>query len=241
MKANAIRPIVFAGPSIYSLNSADIPTSIDLAPPAASGDLMRAVVAGRKVVGLIDGTFEQGPAVWHKEIIFALSEGCQVFGAASIGALRAAECHPFGMVGLGRVFEDYRSGCRSADADVAVVHGPAALGFPPLSLSLVDLEAALEALTTHLSRGEHDAILGRARAGFFKFRTWEYVLDIPDIPSARRVEIVEHVKELGSLRKAQDAALLLRRVAIAMPPIDPPGVAYVETNFMAALRNRLEI
>ena len=42
------------------------------------------------VVGVIDGAFLSGPAVWHREIIWALSQGVQVLGAASMGALRAA-------------------------------------------------------------------------------------------------------------------------------------------------------
>ncbi|RUX68847.1 hypothetical protein EN904_03020 [Mesorhizobium sp. M7A.F.Ca.CA.001.07.2.1] len=63
---------------------------------------MRAVLEGRKVIGLIDGLFESGPAVWHKEILFALDAGCRLLGAASMGALRAAECWQFGMIGIGK-------------------------------------------------------------------------------------------------------------------------------------------
>ncbi|RUX88390.1 hypothetical protein EN930_18015 [Mesorhizobium sp. M7A.F.Ca.CA.004.11.2.1] len=76
--------------------------AFDIAPPARCGDVMRAVLEGRKVIGLIDGLFESGPAVWHKEILFALDAGCRLLGAASMGALRAAECWQFGMIGIGK-------------------------------------------------------------------------------------------------------------------------------------------
>ena len=39
-----------------------------------------------------------------------MSEGVPVFGAASMGALRAAELHEFGMRGIGRIFEAFRDG-----------------------------------------------------------------------------------------------------------------------------------
>ena len=42
------------------------------------------------------GAFASVPAVRHKEILWALSEGIPVIGAASIGALRAAELTAFG-------------------------------------------------------------------------------------------------------------------------------------------------
>ena len=48
--------------------------------------------------------------MWHKEILFALSEGIDVYGAASMGALRAAELDAFGMRGIGDVYSAYAEG-----------------------------------------------------------------------------------------------------------------------------------
>jgi len=42
------------------------------------------------VIGVIDG-YLRWATVWHKEILWAMAEGIHVFGAASIGALRAAD------------------------------------------------------------------------------------------------------------------------------------------------------
>ena len=74
--------------------------------------------------------------VWHKELLWAMSQGVHVLGAGSIGALRAAEPEAFGMVGEGRIFEAYRSGVLEPyyrpfedDDEVAVVHAPAELGY----------------------------------------------------------------------------------------------------------------
>src|SRR5215831_4586114 len=74
--------------------------------PVAKGDVYRLVSARPLAIAIIDGYFERVPAVWHKEILWALSEGIHVFGAASMGALRAAELAPFGMVGVGRIFQE---------------------------------------------------------------------------------------------------------------------------------------
>jgi hypothetical protein len=43
-----------------------------------------------------------------------------VVGAASLGALRAVELERFGMIGIGKIFELYRTGKVNADDEVAV-------------------------------------------------------------------------------------------------------------------------
>ncbi len=77
--------VAFVGPTV--------PDAVRLAgntltirPPARQGDVLRAVRDGAAAIGLIDGNFEYVAPVWHKEILFALSEGAAVFGAASMGA-----------------------------------------------------------------------------------------------------------------------------------------------------------
>ncbi|MBV5331336.1 tfuA protein, partial [bacterium] len=63
--------------------------------------------------------------------------------ASSMGALRAAELHVFGMVGIGRVFADYRDLIHEDDDEVAVIHGPAELGYPALSEAMVNIRATI--------------------------------------------------------------------------------------------------
>src|SRR4051812_32650349 len=122
---------VFLGPSLPASEASQVLEATYL-PPVQQGDILRLLERKPKFIGIIDGYFETVPAVWHKEILFAMSSGVHVFGAASMGALRAAELHPFGMVGVGTIFEWYRDGMVSGDDEVAIRHGPAELGYLPL-------------------------------------------------------------------------------------------------------------
>lgn len=164
-----MKPVVFAGPSVYGLDRAGL--DINFRPPAASGDILAAVQAGAKVIGLIDGVYGDCAAVWHKEILFALSQGVVVLGAASMGALRAAECAPFGMTGVGEIFEAYRDGLRFSDGDVAVSHAPAGLGYRPLSVALVDAEATIADSAQVLDVTDTNSLLEAARSLHFSGRT----------------------------------------------------------------------
>jgi hypothetical protein len=144
--------IVFTGPTLPTAEAAALLPATIL-PPARQGDIWRAVHEHRPVViALIDGVFLHDPAVWHREILWALTEGVHVFGAASMGALRAAELAPFGMQGVGKVFEAYRDGIWPGfaepfedDDEVAVIHAPAELAHKPLSDAMVDLRDTLRA------------------------------------------------------------------------------------------------
>lgn len=61
-----------------------------------------------------------------------------------MGALRAAELDAFGMVGVGRIYQWYRSGFLEADDEVAVIHAPHAIGHRPLSEAMVNIRATLD-------------------------------------------------------------------------------------------------
>lgn len=144
--------VVFLGPTL-PWREAEAATSAILLPPARQGDVFRAVHTHRpRAIGLIDGTFLDVPSVWHRELLWALSEGVHVLGAASMGALRAAELAPFGMRGVGAIFAAYQAGrwpgddaAFEDDDEVAVTHAPAEAGGGPLSDAMVDLRASLDA------------------------------------------------------------------------------------------------
>lgn len=169
--------VLFAGPSIYKA-TIDL-TGIELRCPAAQGDMMRAVVDGAISIGLVDGNFEAVASVWHKEILFAITQGVTVFGAASMGALRAAECARFGMIPVGEIAKEYASGYRDDDADVAICHGRFELGSPPTTLAMVDVEATIEAMLKFekITPKQADEIILSARNIFFKERTINTVLN----------------------------------------------------------------
>lgn len=134
--------VIFLGPT---LPHADAARELDARylPPVAQGDVIRACAGKPRAIGIVDGFFENVPSVWHKEILFALREGIPVYGASSMGALRAAELHPFGMVGVGAIFEAFRDGRLEDDDEVAVIHGPAELGYPALSEAMVNIRRTL--------------------------------------------------------------------------------------------------
>jgi hypothetical protein len=135
--------VVFAGPTIAASEVAAIVDAV-YRPPVSHGDVYRASLERPRAIGIIDGYFEHQPAVWHKEILWALHEGIHVFGSASMGALRAAELAPFGMVGVGAIFEAYRDDILEDDDEVALVHGPEDTGYRAGSAALVNIRATLD-------------------------------------------------------------------------------------------------
>jgi hypothetical protein len=173
---------LFVGPT---LAAADARAALDATclPPVRQGDVVRLVSARRpRAIGIVDGYFQHVPSLWHKEVLWALARGVHVFGAASMGALRAAELADFGMRGVGRIFEAYRSGRFAPYADpfedddeVAVIHGPAELGFAPLSTALVDIRATLAraAEADVLAASTRDRLLAAAKALFYHERSLE--------------------------------------------------------------------
>lgn len=134
---------LFVGPTLHREPN---PPGIERFGPAAMGSVFRAVEAGYRRIGIVDGYFGNIPSVWHKEILFALSAGVEVWGAASMGALRAAELHPFGMVGIGCIYRLYRREVWTDDDEVAVIHAPENLAFAPLSLAMANIRFTLRRL-----------------------------------------------------------------------------------------------
>lgn len=145
---------VFIGPTCRRAEAEAVLDALYL-PPVAQGKLYRAARTRPRAIGIVDGYFQQTPAVWHKEILWAMAQGIHVFGSASMGALRAAELAPFGMEGIGRIFEAFRDGLLEDDDEVAVTHGPAELGYVATSEAMVDIRATL-------SRAEASGIIGGA-------------------------------------------------------------------------------
>ena len=134
------RRILFAGPSIRGL---DLPDGIELRPPAICGDLAALLDNPPLAVALVDGCFKTAPTVWHREILDLVAAGTHVFGGASLGALRAAELDRLGMVGVGAIYQAYRTGALVRDDAVLLEHAPPAYDYAPLTVALVDAEHML--------------------------------------------------------------------------------------------------
>lgn len=138
-----MKAIIFAGPSLPPAFR-PVDPALEWRPPVKQGDVYRAALTRPAIIGIVDGYFEVTPTVWHKEILWAMTQGIHVYGSASIGALRAAELQPFGMVGIGRIFAAYRDGILADDDEVAVLHGPEELGYPAVTEAMVNIRATLD-------------------------------------------------------------------------------------------------
>ena len=165
--------VVFLGPTLSNDEARDV-LDAEYRPPAAHGDVFRAALRRPRAIGLVDGVFERVPAVWHKEVLFALSEGVRVYGAASMGALRAAELDAFGMRGVGDVYRAYADGVLEDDDEVAVLHGPAELGYPAVTEAMVNIRATLAAAVDAgvIATESAGRLTATAKALFYKDRTW---------------------------------------------------------------------
>jgi len=133
---------VFTGPTLSAEEGRRELDAVFL-PPVAQGDVYLVARKKPSAIGIIDGFFEHVLSVSHKEILWAMSQGIHVFGAASMGALRAAELEAFGMVGVGAVFEAFRAGDLEADDEVAITHATAEERYRPTSVAMVDIRATL--------------------------------------------------------------------------------------------------
>jgi len=192
-----------------------------VAGPVAAGDVLRlARRRGVSRIAIIDGYFERMAAVWHKELLVALARGIEVWGAASMGALRAAELAPFGMIGVGAVYRAFRHGALGADDEVAVAHLPAEYGYRAMSDALVNLRHGI-ATAPGLSARTRAALIELARARFYRERSWDRLLAdgrAAGLPARQLAALAAWPKPD---RKADDARLLLARLARARP-IRPP-------------------
>jgi hypothetical protein len=213
--------VLFAGPSIYGLEL-DL-AAIELRHPAKQGDVIAAVRDGATAIGLIDGYFGGAAAVWHKEILYALSLGVRVMGSSSMGALRAAECAAYGMEPIGEIAEAYASGRLDDDAAVALVHAPPEFGSQPMSEPLVDALATLSEIERLglVTTGEGDALRRTAEACFFGDRTAETIAGGAGLPSDRAAEVGRLYRLHHVSLKQRDALLLIERLRAAPDEREP--------------------
>jgi hypothetical protein len=92
---------VFAGETLPVDVAAGLVPGVLRHPPARRGDLLGVAGPGDVVV-IIDGDPRHPPR--HDEILSLLASGVAVAGAGGLGAVLAADMHPYGMTGIGNVF-----------------------------------------------------------------------------------------------------------------------------------------
>jgi hypothetical protein len=227
--------VIFTGPT---LSAADARQELDAEylPPAAQGDVYRAAQRSPQMIGIIDGYFERIPSVWHKEILWAMSQGIHVFGSASMGALRAAELADFGMEGVGAIFGMYRDGILEDDDEVAVVHGTREFGFRAGSEAMVDVRCTLEKAVEDgvLSASTATAVQSLAKSMFYPERKYQLIIKRAaklDLPPGELSALVKWLPRGRVSQKRADALAMLRvireRVASGF---EPKSVKYAFEN-----------
>jgi hypothetical protein len=238
--------VIFSGPTLWN-DPVQGAAGFTWLPPARRGDLLRAAAERPFAIGLIDGCFETVPSVWHKEILWALAHGVHVFGAASLGALRAAELARYGMRGVGSVYAQYVQGTLERDDAVAVLHAPAAHCFQPITEALVDMTATLDRAA---AEGVLDAASARrlaaiAAATFFKERTWNAVLvRARGRNGGRRLARFRCWLKLNRVEaKRADARQMLVEIsafaAATQTPFDPRGLDVPATSLWRVLEEEV--
>ena len=168
-------PIVFLGPSL-PLGEARELLEADYRPPVKRGDVRRAAEERPPLIGIIDGVFLSDLPPSPLEVLEAIRSGVPVMGSSSLGALRATELWSFGMIGVGAIFQMYKSHRLVADDEVALVFS--AEDFRPLSEPLVNIRHALGAAARE---GVIDPVQRRlltrlAKEIYFPERSWPLLL-----------------------------------------------------------------
>jgi hypothetical protein len=170
--------VVFLGPSL-PVDEARKALPARYLGPARCGDVLRARRCSPRAIAIVDGLFASTAAIWHKEILLALEDGIPVFGASSMGALRAAELGPFGMVGIGRIFEAYRDGVYTDDDEVALVHGPAERAYREVSEAMVNIRATVAQAVSRgvIGTGSAERVIRCAKGTFYQARSLDAAIE----------------------------------------------------------------
>jgi hypothetical protein len=220
--------LVFLGPTLDREIARTLLSDAIYLPPLRQADLVSAVRRYQPfAIGIIDGYFLQDLSVWHKEILYALQRGIAVFGASSMGALRASEMAPYGMQGIGNVYKAFAEGILVDDDEVALAHAPEELGYEKHSEPMVNIRATLQAALAQqlISTTIHDAATQAAKALYFLERNphrlanaWreaglsdEVVRTLDEFFRAHYVDV-----------KRQDAILLLETMAALVATAPSP-------------------
>ena len=207
---------VFLGPTLAEKDARAELDAVYL-PPVAAGDVYRLWRRRPRAIGIVDGYFDRVPAVWHKEIMWIMERGVHVFGAAGLGALRAAELGSFGMHGVGWVYQAFRDEALGRDDEVAVRHATSAGGYRPLSEAMVNIRRTLQAAEQQgiISAATAGVLLAAGTALFYPERTWAELLRAAEATPAKAADLDALRRWLPAGRvdqQAADALAMLREM-----------------------------
>ncbi|MBQ6512280.1 TfuA-related McrA-glycine thioamidation protein [Methanobrevibacter sp.] len=211
-----VKIIVYAGLSIPFDEAREILDSSDdieviYKRPIKRGDLNLALKEHPDIIVIIDGVFHQNSAVGHKEILSVINSGVKVFGASSMGALRASELDTLGMMGIGYVYNQYASGEVDSDDDVAVMLDSEtleALSEPLINMKYVFTNAVSENIITE---SEKDELLSIAKKTYYPKRNYSQTLSKSSLDDDKKDKLIDFIRQSPDIKK-EDARELLEHV-----------------------------
>ena len=211
-----VKIIVYAGLSIPFDEAKDILDSTDdveviYKRPIQRGDLGHALKEHPDIIAIIDGVFHQNSAVGHKEILNAMKSGVKVYGASSMGALRASELDTLGMVGVGYVYTQYTTGEVDSDDDVAVMLDSEtleAISVPLINMKYVFTNAVSEGIITD---DEKDELLKISKKTYYPQRNYAKTLSESDLDDGKKTELIDFIRTSPDIKK-EDAKELLQLI-----------------------------
>lgn len=208
--------IIFTGPTISPEECQSILNEYYF-PPVAQGDIYRAALLNPKAIGIIDGYFERIPSVWHKEILWAMKKGIHVYGSSSMGALRAAELTQFGMVGVGKIFDDFLDGELEDDDEVALLHGTAEVNYIGITVPMVNIRATLKKAEDLkiISPGTRKKLIEIGKNTFYGERNYKDIFEKglkKGIPKTELRVLSNWVPKNKVDQKREDAILMLEKL-----------------------------
>jgi hypothetical protein len=219
---------IFVGPTMTRQEVEEILPGAVVHPPIKHLDLLSLDLKKGDRVAIIDGVFVQAACVRHKELMWILQQGIPVAGSSGMGALRAAELAPYGMRGVGQVFQAISSGRVDCDDEIAIAQAPAELDWRPLSDALVNIRVAAEraAAAGVIDPLDGHAVIETARKTFFPHRKLSQIIEqcVYDgsIPKDRGERFLQWISENSWDAKKEDAQLLLSLLARQAWAVRPP-------------------
>jgi hypothetical protein len=173
-------PVIFLGPSLSIQKAKEIFPLADYRPPARKGDFLK--IANEQndagFVGFIDGVFLQDYPPTPIEVYSLLRKNnLTVAGAASLGALRAVELEKFGMIGIGKIFQLYKSGRLESDDEVAVTFSDQ--DYKLQSEALIDIRYTLYWAVKDgvINRDTKDVLARIAKQIYFPSRNYDEIIE----------------------------------------------------------------
>lgn len=216
---------VFLGPSL-ALESARVILPANYYPPAKMGDVYRILASGVHTIILIDGLFHQTASIWHRELLAALENGIEVWGASSMGALRAAELAPLGMKGHGQVFQWFREGFLDGDDEVALLHAGKEHDFKAFSEPLVNIRHTLQrAVHCKILVPEQEQVLIHFAKGLnYAQRSYQRLMESDEFQALEpptQTKLSQFIHQESISLKQQDAIGVLKTCAASLPSLKP--------------------